>query len=918
MKTLYKKFLLAVALFGFIGMSYAGPIFGEDEASEEMIDDTVYEDDYAAADMDEDEGPDPPPGAPIDGWLPLLMLGGLCLAHYRLAAVKKRRSLAPDAGSEHTESSQNQIPTISNSQKLPGFNLPTTVSLLATLLLSGSLYAQVQNNGGIFVSDNSSFHVGSGSYMFGPAPAATKTTKTDASHGVLSFAPAALWSGASSDHYTEGYVRHYGSGNFLYPIGDAGIYAPLAATSGATRIDAAYFRSPASAVGSALDATVLGVSAVEFWKVIGLPASSAKITLTWRADSNIASLTGSDLNKLTIAGWNGTKWVEIISVTDANSILGGTSTLLSGSITTISDINLDTYSTFTLANRSNVDCEPGSILASNVFWTANGWSTNLQGTLPTAAPDATKSVVLITNYSGPSFTCHNLTMNGSSSLTINDGVTIEVRATLLQTSGTGRIIVRDGGSFIRRSTTTLAANLIMEVEKTTRDMRRNDYIYWGSPVQGDAIPAINAATAAATGSLPGAFDLKYNYASGPGGGWVAVTSTSPGKGFITRVRNQSPFTQLNEYGGAINVKFTGKENTGNITVPIVNNPGAPNGGTSYNLIANPYPSPIDLDKFLIENLDIDGSAYLWTSATPTGNNNNNATSYTAADYAVYNLAGQVNTSPVSLQVNGRIAVGQGFKVKSLVNSGNVTFNNCMRVSGNGVNFFRQNHNEQNPTDRFKLNLTAEGIYSEILIAYLPEATLGYDRLYDAARNSTSPSKLYSIMEEAGTKLAINSRPEFSLTDVVALGVSKTGTAAQTFAINLSDKSGVFANSVKVYLHDKELGLYHDLTVGSYTFTTSSAVSDTRFEVVYEDVALGNPDFESSKVMAFSTGGQFTARASAGIEVISIYDIAGRKVVSYDANGEMSGAWLFPYAKGIYVAKILVNGEVLTRKFVSGE
>lgn len=72
--------------------------------------------------------------------------------------------------------------------------------------------------------------------------------------------------------------------------------------------------------------------------------------LTWDTGSAIAALTGSDLTKLTIAGWNGSQWVAIPSKVDTTSVLGGTSDLSTGSVTTISPLAPDTFTAYAFAS----------------------------------------------------------------------------------------------------------------------------------------------------------------------------------------------------------------------------------------------------------------------------------------------------------------------------------------------------------------------------------------------------------------------------------------------------------------------------------------------------------------------------------------------------------------------------------------
>jgi hypothetical protein len=97
-----------------------------------------------------------------------------------------------------------------------------------------------------------------------------------------------------------------------------------------------------------MGANVQVVSTTEYWDIDG--ANATPLTLTWDAGSAIGTLTTSDLSKLTIAGWNGTQWVAIPSKFDTTSVLGGTSDLTAGSITTIAPLAPDTYTAYTFAS----------------------------------------------------------------------------------------------------------------------------------------------------------------------------------------------------------------------------------------------------------------------------------------------------------------------------------------------------------------------------------------------------------------------------------------------------------------------------------------------------------------------------------------------------------------------------------------
>jgi hypothetical protein len=211
---------------------------------------------------------------------------------------------------------------------------------------------------------NHNFATGGG----GTQPGVILTQREAGNFGVLNFAGANLISTNASDAgYVDGYVRKYGTGAFIFPVGDNGNLGPFAASADGTM--GAYFHSdPNTAVTSnlftgtdyaalptggpfatsSMGANLDIVSSVEYWDIDGTGATP--LTLTWDAGSAIATLTSSQLNKLTIVGWNGTQWVAIASKVDVTSILGGTSDLTAGSITTTAAVVPNSYTAYTFAS----------------------------------------------------------------------------------------------------------------------------------------------------------------------------------------------------------------------------------------------------------------------------------------------------------------------------------------------------------------------------------------------------------------------------------------------------------------------------------------------------------------------------------------------------------------------------------------
>jgi hypothetical protein len=185
-------------------------------------------------------------------------------------------------------------------------------------------------------------------------------------------------------------------------------------------------------------------------------------------------------------------------------------------------------------------------------------------------------------------------------------------------------------------------------------------------------------------------------------------------------------------------------------------------------------------------------------------------------------------------------------------------------------------------------------------------------------NSVSAAQVYSILDGTARQLAINARPTFENTDIVNLGISKSNTNTESFTVTIADKEGVFAtNTVNVFLHDRLLNVYHNLADGGYTFTSNSTELNSRFQVVYQDAALSNTDFESNNVIATINNQSLKIVASLPITNVAIYDISGRLVTDIKVANQLEVTNAFHFSEGIYIAKIkLENGAIATQKLIN--
>ena len=157
--------------------------------------------------------------------------------------------------------------------------LQSQLSTLLILALSGlwatQATAQSFFEDNVFVHENGQFAV-FGTHTFDGANI-VETTRTG-NRGYFGFGDAASWSSADDASHVDGYVRQYMTTPLVFPIGDNGVYRPVAVSAGPA--DAAYYAAnPNGSFPVATTATgVSDVSTIEYWDIDGAAATSVTPT----------------------------------------------------------------------------------------------------------------------------------------------------------------------------------------------------------------------------------------------------------------------------------------------------------------------------------------------------------------------------------------------------------------------------------------------------------------------------------------------------------------------------------------------------------------------------------------------------------------------------------------------------------------
>ncbi|MEX0811435.1 MAG: PKD domain-containing protein [Chitinophagales bacterium] len=254
------------------------------------------------------------------------------------------------------------------------------------------------------------------------------------------------------------------------------------------------------------------------------------------------------------------------------------------------------------------------------------------------------------------------------------------------------------------------------------------------------------------------------------------------------------------------IDLSGLANTGNITSYDLTRT---NTNTSthqgFNMLANPYPSPVEWTDVATANTGIDGTAYLFETSG----------AYNGTFQTINDITG------------GTIGSSQAFQVEVLnIGSTNVDFiNNMRRTTGNN-DFLRQSQ----PYDsRLILELQGNGFADRTIVAYADDFTSGYDRSFDAKKlksNHGQPT-IYTFSNPDIEKQSINAIANSDKFQVLPIGFI-AGTSGN-YTITASDLN-TFDPMEMLFMEDLKEGIVHNLREGDYNFNANKNEAHHRFNL----------------------------------------------------------------------------------------
>lgn len=350
---------------------------------------------------------------------------------------------------------------------------------------------------------------------------------------------------------------------------------------------------------------------------------------------------------------------------------------------------------------------------------------------------------------------------------------------------------------------------------------------------------------------------------------TAGSPLTPGKGFWVYV-GDGPFGTSD-----LRVINTGNLVQGNVNVPVST------GSSGFNLVANPYASPISWRT----TFDMVGSNPI---------NFNDAIYAYSAEYGGYTeYVGHLANPGAPAGIDDVIAGGQGFFVEATHGATHLEFDESVKVDQNTAANPLVKTAAVNVGQTFRLKLNGSNDWNATAFRFHPDATIAFDKKFDAHKIFQNPG--YVGYEGPYSKLTtISSKDPFNedygiqslppLTRSLSVPILARVSTSGTYTISAYDFKDFTAC---VGLVDRLDNSYHDLRKADYVFTINDTTSTPRFDLILckdeRIIIAGIPESNSFSTILINQDQQGayvkTAFPDHTKATISAYNIIGQKLMA---------------------------------------
>ena len=385
--------------------------------------------------------------------------------------------------------------------------------------------------------------------------------------------------------------------------------------------------------------------------------------------------------------------------------------------------------------------------------------------------------------------------------------------------------------------------------------------------------------------------------------YVAV-SGGGGTTSATAVSNTTGYAAYDFNNGAATASYLGPIGKGSIPIAIsnVNN--------NFNLVPNPYPSPIDWDN--VTKPGVQNAMWLRTA--------NNV-------FSAYVLG--VATLPPFGGWTGEVGTGQSYWTKSDGSSSTLTLNEADKTS-NSYKFVRI----ASPANFVRIQLNSASQMDEAVIHFIDGATDANDSKFDASkrRNGNYVSALgqnnymniSSYNTSAASDFAINSIGKIADGDSKSVYLRVFDVLAGNYTIKFSDLS-TMSLGYRITLIDhflnKETSVTDNLVYSFAVNQTPGSFGDSRFELRFNGVDivtaveyLANETIAYPNPVTSKLNIRLSSEDEAGLRSIVLIDILGNVLVTSDRNQQLLSPGIktiemSDYTSGVYLLNVRSGNSV---------
>ena len=411
-------------------------------------------------------------------------------------------------------------------------------------------------------------------------------------------------------------------------------------------------------------------------------------------------------------------------------------------------------------------------------------------------------------------------------------------------------------------------------------------------------------------NAPSAFwydTYRGNSAAGYDPGWKPFTSilpTAADTNKIARYQAIRLFMRGDKGEGLGGLYYTPSPNTVQMTGVInqgrqvVHMKRGTSANQDFNLLGNPYPSPVDIGTVLYnaqQTGNVTGGAfYIFNPTLGAGGN-----------YQAINID---SAAPYYLPANA------AFQVRTVHDNDTLVFNESDKAPAGSSYLFRRSE----VTTTLNVYDEQNHPWDVLHIRFNEDATAAEDIKLDAQKVSFGDFSFYSLSDD-NKQMAIDVRP-FSDTKVIPLGI--TTTYLQNFIIRF-DQAAV-PTGKHLFLHDKMTNNYAEVALGNeykFSITKNKQTQGSRFELttvgpdvtVVENLKVNMlPNPATDKLAIELTGLNNTATD------INVTDMLGTVVLSKHISATQQSKVelsLDRLAAGNYIVTITAGKDKVTRKLV---